>query len=142
MAGAIGASTLLSWYQSFFGGTGTDPNAALNSSNSNSASSSSTPSTTSITDSILSVQYAPTAPWNESSMPSQSKLVKQALSGANLFNPAAAKLDMQGASADYKNLFALYSGLNTLLLRRHRGERQERLQPAAQPAVRAPSTTA
>jgi len=114
VAGAIGASTLLSWYQSFFGGTGTDPNAALNSSNSNSASSSSTPSTTSITDSILSVQYAPTAPWNESSMPSQSKLVKQALSGANLFNPAAAKLDMQGASADYKNLFALYSGLNTL----------------------------
>ena len=115
MVGAIGSNVLLGWYQSFFGGTGTDPHAALNSSNSTSSSnSSSTPSTTSVVDSILAVQYAPTAPWNATSQPSHSQLVKQAIGGANLFNPAAAKLDMQGASADYKNLFALYSGLNTL----------------------------
>ncbi|HLY79458.1 MAG TPA: hypothetical protein VKQ70_08805 [Caulobacteraceae bacterium] len=114
MVGSIGASTLLGWYQSFFGGTGTDPNASLNASNSASSSSSSSSSSNSIVDSILAVKYAPTAPWNETSQPSQSQLVKQALGGANLFNPAAAQLDMQGASADYKNLFALYSGLNSL----------------------------
>lgn len=116
MSGAIGASTLLSWYQSFYGGSGTDPNAELNAANSSSASSSSSSASNSnpIVDDILNVQYAPTAPWNESSLPTQSQLVKQAMSGANLFNPAAAQLDMQGASADYKNLFALYSGLNTL----------------------------
>jgi hypothetical protein len=115
VAGAIGPSVLLGWYQSFFGGTGTDPRAALNPANSaNSANTASAPSTTSITDSILSVKYAPTAPWNQSSQPTQSQLVKQAIGGANLFNPGAAKLDMQGAGADYKNLFALYSGLNTL----------------------------
>ena len=115
MSGGIGASTLLGWYQSFYGGTGTDPNAELNASSSSSSSSSSSgSSTTSVVDSILAVQYAPTAPWNESSMPSQTQLVSKAMSGASLFNPSAAQLDMQGASADYKNLFALYSGLNTL----------------------------
>lgn len=111
MAGAIGSSALLGWYQSFFGGTGANPQAALNSPGAQSASGQ--PSTTSITDSILAVKYAPTAPWNRA-MPTQSQLVKQALGGANFFNPAAAKLDLQGASADYKNLFALYSGLNSL----------------------------
>ncbi len=111
MAGVIGSSALLGWYQSFFGGTGTDPNAAASSSSA--SSSTGQPSTTSIVDSILAVKYAPTAPWNQR-MPTQSQLVKQALGGASFFNPAAAKLDLQGASADYKNLFALYSGLNSL----------------------------
>ena len=110
MAGAISASSLLGWYQSFYGGSGTDPNAAANASSSSAAAA--TPP--SITDSILSVQYAPTAPWNENAQPTQNQLVKKALAGANLFNPAAAQLDMPGASADYKNLFALYGGLNTL----------------------------
>ena len=40
--------------------------------------------------------------------------MKTALGGAKLFNPGAAQLDLPGASADYKNLFALYSGLNSL----------------------------
>jgi hypothetical protein len=111
VAGAISTSSLLGWYQSFFGGTGTDPTASLSTSPS---SSTTTPSTTSITDSILGVQYAPTAPWNASRQPTQNQLVKTALGGANLFNPNAAQLDMPGASADYKNLFALYTGLNTL----------------------------
>ena len=114
MAGAISSSSLLGWYQSFFGGNGTDPNAALNPADASSSANSSTPDTTSITDSILSVQYAPTAPWQENRQPTQSQLVKNALGGANLFNPSAAQLDMPSASADYKNLFALYSGLNTL----------------------------
>jgi hypothetical protein len=115
VTGAIGSSVLLSWYQSFFGGSGTDPNANLNAANaSNSSSSSSATDTNSVVSSILSVQYAPTAPWNETAQPSQSQLVKAAMGGASFFNPGAAQLDMPGASADYKNLFALYSGLNTL----------------------------
>jgi hypothetical protein len=40
--------------------------------------------------------------------------VKAAMSGESLFNPSAAQLDLPNASADYKKLFALYSGLNTL----------------------------
>jgi len=100
-SGSIGASTLLGWYQSFFGGTGTDPNAALNSSNSSNSSSSAS-STTSITDSILNVQYAPTAPWNQTTQPSQSQLVKQAMGGANLFNPAAAQLTCQAPALTTK----------------------------------------
>jgi hypothetical protein len=60
------------------------------------------------------VLYAPTPPWQASSQPTQSQLVKQAMNGAQLFNPSAAKLDLPGASADYKKLFALYSGLNSL----------------------------
>lgn len=84
-----------------------------------STTTSSTSSTSTSDSSSSSVQYAPTPPWEESSQPSPSKLVKNALSGASFFNPSAAKLDLTtGASAaensDYKNLFALYSGLNTL----------------------------
>lgn len=105
---SLNSSVLLGWYQSFFGGSGTDPNAGL------------TASTTSTSNPLAqlstpapAIQYAPTAPWNES-QPSQSKLVQQALGGAKFFNPSAAQLDMPGASSDYKNLFALYSGLNSL----------------------------
>lgn len=58
----------------------------------------------------------PTAPWNSSDTPaSTSDLVRQALAGTHkLIDPDAAKLDVTGASSDYKNLFALYQGLNTL----------------------------
>jgi hypothetical protein len=106
VAGSISTSVLLGWYQSFYGGSGTDPNAA--------SSSTSSSSSTSGSSSASSVLYAPTAPWNENSEPTQKQLVKAAESGASLFNPAAAQLDMPSASADYKKLFALYSGLNTL----------------------------
>jgi hypothetical protein len=105
---SLNSSVLLGWYQSFFGGSGTDPNAGLTTSStsaSNPLAELSTPPPP--------IQYAPTAPWNES-QPSQSKLVQQALGGQKFFNPSAAQLDMPGASADYKNLFALYSGLNSL----------------------------
>jgi hypothetical protein len=103
--GSISSSVLLGWYQSFFGGSGTDPNAAANSASSTSSTSSSSASTT---------LFAPTAPWEESTQPTQSQLVKAAMSGQSLFNPSAAQLDLPNASADYKKLFALYSGLNTL----------------------------
>lgn len=106
---SINTSTLLGWYSSFFGGSGTNPTglASLSSSTSNSALSElSTPTP--------AVQYAPTAPWNEGGQPSQTQLVNSALGGTQFFNSSAAKLDLPGASADYKNLFALYSGLNSL----------------------------
>ena len=105
MAGSISTSVLLGWYQSFFGGKGTGTSSAQVTASSGNTSSSSTPT----------VLYAPTAPWSSGvSQPSQSQLVKQAMSDANLFSPSAAQLDLPGASADYKKLFALYSGLNTL----------------------------
>ncbi|HZZ87034.1 MAG TPA: hypothetical protein VFE13_01750 [Caulobacteraceae bacterium] len=102
MTAAI-SSALLGLFPTYASGTGS----------STSDASGGAQSTTSITDSILAVQYAPTAPWNRA-QPSQSQLVQKAMSGGSLFNPAAAQLDMRGASADYKNLFALYSGLNSL----------------------------
>jgi hypothetical protein len=97
----VSPSVLLGWYQSFYGGSGT-------------GASSSSANAGSGTTSLPNILYAPTAPWNASSPPSQNQLVKQALGGASLFNPSAAKLDLQGASTDYKNLFALYQGLQTL----------------------------
>jgi hypothetical protein len=98
---SIDPNVLLGWYQSFYGGSGTGVGAA-------SASGSSSPLT-----SILNRQYAPTPPWSQA-QPSQTKLVQLAESGANIVDPSTAKLDMPGAGSDYKNLFALYQGLNTL----------------------------
>jgi hypothetical protein len=106
---SINTSVLLGWYQSFFGGRGTDPNAGLNAP----AGSSSNP-LVQLAQPPPPIKYAPTAPWNQSAQPSQNQLVQAALGGAKLFNPGAAQLDLPGASADYKNLFALYSGLNSL----------------------------
>jgi hypothetical protein len=58
----------------------------------------------------------PSAPWNSSAAPATtSALVNAALAGTHkLIDPDAAQLDVAGASSDYKNMFALYSGLNTL----------------------------
>jgi hypothetical protein len=57
----------------------------------------------------------PTAPWNTEQNPAQtSALVKAAMAGHKLIDESAAKLDVAGASADYRKLFALYQGLNTL----------------------------
>jgi len=105
VAGSISSSVLLGWYQSFYGGSGTDPDAAATATSSASSSGATSAST---------ILYAPTAPWEESGQPTQSQLVKAAMSGQSLFNPSAAQLDLPNASADYKKLFALYSGLNTL----------------------------
>ena len=59
---------------------------------------------------------APTPPWNTSETPTQaSAAVQSALAGHSVIDPNAAQLDLPGASADYKKLFSLYQGLNTLL---------------------------
>ncbi len=61
-------------------------------------------------------KYAPTAPWSpQSSAAKTPELVKAALSGRKLINENAAQLDLKGASEDYRKLFALHQGLNSLL---------------------------
>jgi hypothetical protein len=59
----------------------------------------------------------PTAPWNTpNGTPSESDAVQKALDGAPLIDPSSASLDAPAgtSSQDYKNLFAIYQGLNTL----------------------------
>jgi hypothetical protein len=57
----------------------------------------------------------PTAPWTAEPTAAQtSAAVKSAMAGHKLIDESAAKLDVPGASADYRKLFALYQGLNTL----------------------------
>jgi hypothetical protein len=67
--------------------------------------------------SSATTKTGPTAPWNSATgMPSVSDAVRQAVDGSKLIDTGAAKLDAPaGTSAsDYKGLFALYQGLNTL----------------------------
>lgn len=85
--------------------------------------------------SAASQSVAPTPPWDSpdalassasstsstgasSLTPSQSALAQQALDGQPIINPSAAQLNVSSKDAtvnqDYKNLFALYQGLNTL----------------------------
>ena len=60
-------------------------------------------------------KYAPTAPWaTNSGYARANDLVKAAMAGRRFIDEGAAKLDLEGASSDYKKLFALYQGLNTL----------------------------
>jgi hypothetical protein len=57
----------------------------------------------------------PTPPWNTTPTAAQTNaLVTAALDGAQIINPNAAKINVAGASPNYKNLFALYQGLSTL----------------------------
>jgi len=59
----------------------------------------------------------PTAPWSPAaaaSVPEPSDLVRNALNGRRFIDESAAKLDLGGASADYRKMFALYQGLSTL----------------------------
>lgn len=59
----------------------------------------------------------PTAPWAAAAAaaaPKASDMVRAALAGRRLINESAVDLDMAGASTDYRKLFALYQGLNTL----------------------------
>jgi hypothetical protein len=57
----------------------------------------------------------PTAPWNAGS-PTVSATVQSAMSGQPVIDPGSAQLDAPAgvSSQDYKNLFALYQGLNSL----------------------------
>ncbi|WP_332660389.1 transcriptional regulator [Brevundimonas sp.] len=57
----------------------------------------------------------PTPPWSSTAVvPKQDELVRAALAGRKLINEGAARLDMKSAPADYRKLFALYQGLDTL----------------------------
>ncbi|MGZ9098259.1 MAG: transcriptional regulator [Brevundimonas sp.] len=57
----------------------------------------------------------PTAPWASGvKVPEPDSLVRAALAGRRLINEDAGRLDLPGASSDYRKLFALYQGLNSL----------------------------
>ena len=59
----------------------------------------------------------PTAPWNASNgTPAVATAVQNAVNGQLIVDPGSAQLDAPAgvSSQDYKNLFALYQGLNTL----------------------------
>lgn len=57
----------------------------------------------------------PTAPWATDIKASEANaIVRAALSGRRVINESAARLDVAGASADYRKLFALYQGLSSL----------------------------
>ncbi|MDP3658905.1 hypothetical protein [Phenylobacterium sp.] len=74
------------------------------------------PVTTGSSGTSTRAKVAPTAPWSGQGMTTAqaSAAVKDALLGRKLINEGAAQLDLAGASDDYKKLFALYQGLNTL----------------------------
>ncbi|HEY8617487.1 hypothetical protein [Phenylobacterium sp.] len=64
-------------------------------------------------------KYAPTAPWSViysdgETKAKASEAVRRALAGRKLVEENAAQLDLPGASSDYRKLFALYQGLQTL----------------------------
>lgn len=58
----------------------------------------------------------PTAPWSATAkvLP-PSAVLRSALAGNRLINEGVERLDLPGASADYRKLFALYKGLDSLL---------------------------
>ncbi|MES2860967.1 MAG: transcriptional regulator [Pseudomonadota bacterium] len=75
------------------------------------------PSTSAALTSAITKKAQPTAPWSSSvqaTAPKPDALVRAALGGRSFVNEDAAQLDVQGASADYRKLFALYQGLDTL----------------------------
>ncbi|KQY70223.1 MULTISPECIES: hypothetical protein [unclassified Brevundimonas] len=57
----------------------------------------------------------PTPPWSSTAVaPKQDALVRAALGGRKFIDEGAAQLDLKSASVDYRKLFALYQGLDTL----------------------------
>lgn len=57
----------------------------------------------------------PTPPWSSAAgVPEQSALLRGALAGRRLINESSAKLDLASASSDYRKLFAVYQGLQSL----------------------------
>ena len=57
----------------------------------------------------------PTPPWSSGAVvPEQDALVRSALGGRRLIDETAARLDVASASDDYRRLFALYQGLESL----------------------------
>ncbi|MFN7231500.1 MAG: transcriptional regulator, partial [Brevundimonas sp.] len=60
-------------------------------------------------------QRQPTPPWSTTVQATPpSDLVRTALGGRKLINESAVRLDATAASGDYRTLFSLYNGLETL----------------------------
>jgi len=75
------------------------------------------PASSSALTNLITKKAQPTAPWStaaQATAPKPDALLRAALGGRALVNEDAAQLDVKGASADYKKLFALYQGLETL----------------------------
>lgn len=75
------------------------------------------PSTSAAVSNLVTRKAQPTAPWSTSAQataPKPDALVRAALGGRAFVNEDAAQLDVKGASGDYRKLFALYQGLETL----------------------------
>ncbi|MGQ3111847.1 MAG: transcriptional regulator [Brevundimonas sp.] len=70
----------------------------------------------SLTTTAATIKRQPTAPWSSAAVakPSTSALLNAAMAGRKLIDESKAKLDMAGVSGDYKKLFALYQGLESL----------------------------
>ena len=67
------------------------------------------------TTSAVKKKTQPTAPWSTTLPPTKaSDLVRAALAGRKLIDENSVSLDLAGASGDYRKMFALYQGLNTL----------------------------
>lgn len=72
---------------------------------------------TSGTSALLAAQKKkqPTPPWDaKANVPDASAMVRSALGGRKFIDESAAKLDVKDAGTDYRKLFALHQGLETL----------------------------
>ncbi len=75
------------------------------------------PSSSAALTNLITKKAQPTAPWSTAAAataPKPDALVRAALAGRSFVNEDAAQLDVKGASNDYRKLFALYQGLETL----------------------------
>tara|TARA_R110002167_G_scaffold14667_11_gene59201 strand:+ start:5249 stop:7969 length:2721 start_codon:yes stop_codon:yes gene_type:complete len=64
---------------------------------------------------VTAKKAQPTAPWSSGSKVAEpSGLIRAAMAGRRIVDENAAQLDVKGASSDYRKLFALYQGLETL----------------------------
>lgn len=75
-----------------------------------------TDTSSSTTTAASTIRTQPTPPWSSSAVakPSTNALLNAAMAGRKLVDETKAKLDMGGVSGDYKKLFALYRGLESL----------------------------
>lgn len=64
----------------------------------------------------VAIKRQPTPPWSTEAVakPSTSSLLQAALAGRRLIDETRARLDLGGVSSDYRKLFALYRGLESL----------------------------
>lgn len=75
-----------------------------------------TNTTSSLTNTAATIKRQPTPPWSTAATakPSTSALLNAAMAGRRLIDETKTKLDLGGVSGDYKSLFALYRGLESL----------------------------